>query len=685
MLEKVKTSGSVILKFSDKTILVCDCGGTMRVDGSNLAKACGTGGTFKVSHALCRSEIANFEGALGEKSVVVGCTQEAPLFQEVAAKRDSEIAVRTVNIREHAGWGEEANRAGPKIAALLSAAAVEIPPTPYVTQTSRGRTLVYGCDEIALEAARQLATRLEVILLLDAPEEVAPPMVMDLEICRGRISRASGHLGAFRVSLDGYAAADPSARSFLSYLDGQDGVEIEIDLILDLSKRAPLFPSSSKRDGYLKPDPDDPVRVQRSLFELVDLVGTFDKPRYVDYDSELCVHSRSKKIGCTRCIDNCPNTAIASNGDSVSIDNYVCGGCGQCASICPTGAVTYAVPGPAVDFERLRVLLSRYLAAGGTSPKLLVYDHAGEEILGAIGRFGRGLPANVLPYSINEVTTAGLDLLLLAAAYGAEATLILCPPTQAHALQALQTQIEIAETILEGMNIGVGRAFILDELDPDIIETKLIEIAASMTKDLAFEAAKFLPMGGKRDRMWLAIDHLQKNSVGAPDPIVLPAGAPFGSVNVSLEGCTLCLSCVSACPTGALLDNKERPQFSFLERTCVQCGLCRSTCPESVIALEPRLVFGESARTPRVLKDEEPLECLRCGKPFGVRSLVEHMVDKLRDHPTFANDENALNSMRMCEDCRVVAQFDTKQPLAIGPRPRPRTADDYLHSDPDED
>ena len=685
MLVEGKTAGSVILKLSNKTVLVCDCGGTMRIDSASLVKACGASGIFKVHRALCRSEVANFEGALGDKAIVVGCTQEAPLFREIASNHDPDVVVRTVNIREHAGWGEEANRAGPKIAALLSAAAVDVPPTPSVTLTSRGRILVYGCDEIALEAARQLATRLDVTLLLDTPEEVAPPMVMDLEICRGHIARASGHLGAFLVAVDGYATADPSARSVLSYLDGQDGVEIETDLILDLSKRAPLFLSSGKRDGYLKPDPDDPVRVQRSLFELVDLVGTFDKPRYVDYDSDLCVHSRSEKIGCTRCIDNCPNVAIASNGDGVSIDNYICGGCGQCASLCPTGAVTYAVPGPAVDFERLRILLSRYLAAGGTAPMLLVYDHAGEEILSAIGRFGRGLPANVLPYSINEVTAAGLDLLLLAAAYGAEATLILCPRRQTDALGGLQSQIEIAETILKGMSVGVGRAFILDEVDPDIIETKLFEIAASRTKGLAFEAAKFLPLGGKRDRMWLALDHLQKNAVGAPSPIALPTGAPFGAVSVNLEGCTLCLACVSACPTGALLDNPERPQLSFLERACVQCGLCRTTCPESVITLEPRIDFGESTRAPRMLNEEEPFECVRCGKPFGVRSSVEHMVDKLRDHSMFVNDDNALDRIRMCADCRVAAQFDTNQPLALGPRPRPRTTDDYLRSDGEED
>ena len=679
-----ENTGGLVLKLSDKTILVCDCGRTMSVDGASLAQACGVREVPTIHHSLCKSELVNFEKELGNTAIVVGCTQERPLFVDTVTRHELQTSVHTVNIREHAAWGEEGGNAQPKIAALLAAAAIDSPPVQSITLSSTGRVLVYGRDEVALEAANQLAKRLEVVLVLDATEPIAPPSIMGIEIFCGHIRRAAGYLGAFRLDIDGFAAADPSARSELSYLQKQDSAELDTDLILDVSGGTSLFQSSGKREGYFGPDPNDPARVQRALFDLVDFVGTFDKPRYVEYDGTLCVHSRSEKIGCTRCIDTCPNSAITSAGDGVSIDAFVCEGCGQCASLCPTGAASYAFPAPAVSVARLRTLLTAYVRAGGLAPVLLIYDGPGAEILNAIGRFGRGLPANVLPYEVNEITVTGLDTLLLARAYGADHVLILGPRRGVDAIHALEFNVQIALDIFEGLGIG-GSVDILDETDPVPLEKVLFKVSRSAAADPPLEAGTFLPMGNKRDRMWLALDYLHANSDPLKQAVPLPPGAPFGAIDVQAEGCTLCLACVSACPTGALLDNPELPELSFLERSCVQCGLCRSTCPESVISLKPQIDFRDDARLSRVLKQEEPFECVRCGKPFGVRSSVELMVDKLRNHPMFSTADNALDRIRMCADCRVIVQFDTKQPLSRGARPKPRTADDYLKKENDSD
>jgi ferredoxin len=185
-------------------------------------------------------------------------------------------------------------------------------------------------------------------------------------------------------------------------------------------------------------------------------------------------------------------------------------------------------------------------------------------------------------------------------------------------------------------------------------------------------------MGRKRAVIGLALDTLHARAPAPVDVLELPAGAPFGGLDIDVEGCTLCLACVGACPTGALRDNPEKPQLRFLEQACVQCGLCTVTCPEGVVALVPRIDFGEAAGAPRTIKEEEPFACVRCGKLFGIRASVERTVEKLAGHAMFA-DAGRLDLVRMCDDCRVVAQLEaTDHPLAGPPRPPPRSTDDYL-------
>jgi ferredoxin len=468
-----------------------------------------------------------------------------------------------------------------------------------------------------------------------------------------------------------------SSRRALAFDRARDGVTSQCDLILDLSGGAPLFPAHEKRDGYFRPDPGNPAAVQRALFALTDLVGEFDKPRYVDFHADLCAHSRSQRIGCTRCLEVCPAAAIQPDGDVVAIDPYLCGGCGACNSVCPTGAADYAYPPSTALLERLRTLLGSYRRAGGERPVLLVHDEDhGGELIAMMARFGRGLPANVIPFAVNEVTQLGLDVILGALAYGAARMLCLIPPKRADELMGLEAQLDYADAVLSGLGYGGGRLELLIEADPDAVEAQL---HGQGDPGLPMLAANFLAMGNKRALMRLALQELHKRAPAPVDQVALPEGAPFGRAVVDVEGCTLCLACVGACPTGAFQDNPERPELRFQEDACVQCGLCVSTCPEKVIRLEPRLDFTDDARRALLVKEEEPFTCIRCGKPFGTRSSIERIVEKLAEKHWMFKDSAAVDRIRMCEDCRVVVQFEAQDnPLAGADRPRPRTTDDYL-------
>jgi ferredoxin len=663
------------MEVKGRKVLVCNCEVSMALDGQKLARALGASGG-EVHTQLCRAQIESFRRTLAEgRPVVVACTQEAPLFEETRAEHAPEGEVRYANIRERAGWSEEGDRALPKIAALLAEAALDIPPTPTVLLESGGECLVYGRDEQAIEAARQLSGRLSVTVLLSGPEGIIPPRTMDVPIFRGTVRRAGGHIGAFELEIDDHAAALVSSRAALAFEGARDGFTTRCDLILDLTGEAPLFPAPEKRDGYFRPDFGNPAAVQRALFDLTDLVGEFEKPRYVRFDAELCVHSRSRRQGCTRCLEVCPASAIRPDGDAVAIDPFLCGGCGGCSSVCPTGAASYDYPPAAAILERLRTLLSAYRDAGGGQPVLLVHDEEhGSELISLVSRFGRGLPANVIPFTVNEVTQLGLDALLAALAWGAGRILFLVPPKRQGELAGLEAQTGYAETALEALGYGGGRLEPLTDVDPEAVEKRLFDLPETRP----MPGASFLAMGGKRAIMRMALSELYKAAPTPVETVPLPAGAPFGQVRVDVDGCTLCLACVSACPTGALQDNPERPELRFQEDACVQCGLCMNTCPEKVIALEPRLNFTDAARQAILIKEEEPFECTRCGKPFGTKSSIERIVGKLEGHPMY-RDPAAIDRIRMCEDCRVAVQFEaTDNPFAGPPRPITRTTDDYL-------
>ena len=661
---------------TEKTFLICNCENTMKLNAKTLGKALGVKAPTVHSN-LCRSQLAEFQKVAGKGApMVVACTQEAPLFLETIDEIKEAPEIRFVNIRERAGWSKEGTKAAPKMAALLAEAVLDLKPATAVTLESDGTLLVIGTDETAIEAAKQVAGRLDVTVLLTGKgaADAVPPAVMDVPVFIGTVKEATGHLGAFQITVEGFAAARPSSRGSFEFDGGADGVTMA-SLILDLGGGTPLFTAPGKRDGYFNPDPGNPALVQRALLELVDMVGTFEKPRYVDYQADLCAYSRSEIVGCTRCLDVCPTGAITPDGDHVAIDAQVCAGCGSCVSVCPTGAAMYNLPADNGVFKRLSALLGTYQKAGGADAVLLVYDtDFGGPMIDAMARLGGGLPATVLPFMVNQVTQAGLDFLLSAVAYGAGRVALLVPPAKEDEAVGLKDQAGLATAVLDGLGYDAGRLEVVVEADPEKLEARLYGLKAPA----AIPAADFLPMGRKRTIMDLALGHLHAHAPKPVDSVDLPAGAPFGAIRLDTAGCTLCLACVGACPTAALKDNPDKPQLGFLEEACVQCGLCKATCPENVITLEPRLVFSQERGRVQVLKEEEPFACIRCNKPFGTRAAIERMTKKLENHPMFAG-EGGLDLIRMCDDCRIIVQAEIEDnPLAGPPRPLTRTTEDYL-------
>lgn len=643
-------------------LILCDCLGSQSIDSDKLCAATGFSAETVMTDA-CGTQIEKTAKALsGEDQVMIACQQQARLFTELA----EEIGAPSpafVDIRDRAGWSESGENPSAKMAALVAEAALPAPTEKTLDIISAGTCLVIGDDDTALQAAQNLSGTLAVTLLMpESSDEV--DQTAAFETVSGKVSRATGSLGQFELRIDGFRQMIAGGRGGPVWTQARDGAVSACDIIVDLSGDTPLFPAPEKRDGYLRADAGSASAVASVVFDASHLVGTFEKPLYVRLEEPLCAHSRAEKPACSKCLDICPTGAITPAGEHVAIDPLICAGCGACSALCPSGAITYDAPPVGTVFNRLHTLASTFRKAGGAAPRLLVHDEGyGTEMISLSARHGRGLPGDVIPLAVSALAGFGHAEMLAALATGfAQVDILLAPKTEG---DVIESEARLAMAVSGKENVRV-----LDISDPDALSDVLY--GAEVAKPVA---APVLPLGSRRQVTRLAAKALQPDATVLP----LPKAAPYGAILVDQDACTLCLSCVSLCPSGALGDNPDNPQLRFQEDACLQCGLCSNICPEQAITLQPQLDLTDAAFSQKVVHEEEPFACIECGVLFGVKSTVERITEKLAGNHSMFSSPETIRMIQMCDNCRIQAQYHSADnPFASKERPRVRTTEDYL-------
>ncbi len=502
-----------------------------------------------------------------------------------------------------------------KQAAYAAVEKLKPEPTSLVEYQSRGHVVIIA-DSRSIE------------LLGELPEPLTSEVV-----------RYEGRAPNQEISIDG------ALGQFIVNVGGQ---AIKADLILDLSPE-PVLTMGLKPPGYFSSGLDS-VDLQNAKDELKELVGTFEKPRYFDYNESLCAHGRSGKKGCTRCIDACPAEAITSLIDKIKVDPFRCQGGGICTTVCPSSALTYAYPKPRDMLTHVRTLILTYLkeleeAAEDTTTGFPDLVFVTED---QYSRAAQILPAALI-ITVEEVASVGPEVWLSALAWGARSVKLFdLDGMPESAARALDLHIDMTQLTLAAMGYPKNCISVISDQSELITSANLPPIKRSTHS----------PLGEKRQAFYMALDHLVEQAERIKPVALIPTGSIFGEAIIDPVKCTLCMACVSACPGNALQDGREIPQVSFVEANCLQCGVCTSTCPEDAMTISPRLLLDKDARKkPRVLHQDEPFCCIKCGKPFATNSGIATILVKLAGHSMFA-DERSRSRLKMCDDCRVVDMME---------------------------
>jgi ferredoxin len=550
---------------------------------------------------------------------------------------------------ESRGWSSPDTDCAPKVFALASLVNLAAPdPVARVTYNSRGNLLMIASDsaERARRCAQDLAGDLHVTLLTRSA-----PVPASHATWSGEVVSLTGFLGEFDATIAGLNGAAADALS----------TPARFDLVLDFSAR-PLLGMRQPPQGYFHAASDEEA-LNAVLDEVRECVGEFEKPKYFAYRESICAHSRSQVTGCNKCIEICSTQAIVPDGDKVKVDPHLCMGCGACATVCPSGAMSYQYPRAADRGAQMKQLINAYRHAGGADPCIVFHNGSdGRDLLAAAAAAGQGLPARALPLETWHVAAVGLDLLLPAVAFGASQVVVLAAGSEdSEYVAALREQMAIGETILSALGYDGIHFALVEAPNAQALQQTFAQLAPAAAPAAG---ATFMLSNDKRTAIEFAVEHLVKHAPRRVDEIALPQSSPFGEILVDRAKCTMCMACVGACPESALMDGVDQPLLKFIERNCVQCGLCEATCPEDAIQLSPRLLLTPAVREARLLNETVPYHCVLCNKPFGTKQMVDAMLGRLATHSMFTND-GALRRLQMCADCRVVDMMSSKNEVSV--------------------
>lgn len=353
--------------------------------------------------------------------------------------------------------------------------------------------------------------------------------------------------------------------------------------------------------------------------------------------------------GCRVCVDTCPLDAIRVRDGRVELSKSSCESCGLCVSACPSEALTFPGHSLAELDAQITTLLDPTL--GDLEPRgiLFVCRQSAPSLEASIER-GSRYPAGWLPVRVPCAGSVSLGLMLYCLALGADGV----------GIAACRDQCQVGQGAVVAERVAFCQD-LLRQIGAQSDRVKLCPIGSDDASVWALPAptgvppARHLVGTASRDRRIAARALLAlAQAHGGPDDLILTdAQAPFGIVDLDVDGCTACEACTSTCPTGALAADRQADAVSitFDSALCTACGVCVPRCPEAdraVLRLDRAVDLGRLRAGRTVLYRDQAARCLSCGAPVAPTGMMARLAELLGDQYAAL----APTITRYCLDCR---------------------------------
>ena len=479
------------------------------------------------------------------------------------------------------------------------------------------------------------------------------------------------------ASRTGRASKRAATSRAIDFDRGERARSERFDLVLDLSAE-PLIRLHQPPQGYLAPGRDPLAQAaRRARARATDRASS--KSRSFSLTAKISARTAVRASPAARnASTSAPPRRFSPDGDHVKVEPHLCMGCGACASVCPSGAMSIRLSAGGRYWSRAQDAARRPMREAGGKAACVVFHNAtdGREADCTVWARARQRPAGAgdpagrstsrrwvsTPCSARSPTAPSRSSLSRRAVEAPDY------------IVSLKRELGYAQQILTALGYG-ERSF---HARRSARRRRASRRRSGHCRRAADRAAcsDVQSVERKAHDARFRVRPSAEACAAAREQIALPSGAPYGADHSQPAERARCAWRAWAPARKARCSTaKDRPQLKFIERNCVQCGLCAKTCPEDAIALAPRLLLTRQAKAEAVLNEAEIFGCIKCGKPFATQQMIDNMLARLGTHSMFTE----AGALERLQDVRRLPRHRPHAQREAWLRTRSQMTDDAVH------